>query len=211
MMKNIYSIAFALLVALSVMSCSKDSGKSGKLARPISNQELQKQLITLSDTLSSKWQVMVASDSMKTQQMEELLGSIPPNSISAQERANLQKAIRRLPTLRYDRRTMRDSDMIDYYDHAHDSVWNALQAYLPPAEVETGNALIDSLRNQIKEHHNEVVFYRARYDMKAKEMNTLLRRYRKRLPKLGKPYDTLQPAPLFQWVEKNEVEPVEEE
>lgn len=210
-MKNIPLLILTLLLAVGVMSCSKDAGKSGKLARPISNKNLQEQLSILTDTLSGKWTVMVASDSMKIEQMEELLGAIPPDSLSAQDRANLQKAIRRLPSLRYDRRTMRDSDRIDAYDLAHDSIWKALQAYLPPAGVQTGNDLVDSLRQNIKEHHEEVVFYRARYDMTAKEMNTLLRRYRKRLPKLGKPYDTLQPAPLFQWVDKEEEEVVEEE
>jgi len=181
------------------------------LARPISNQALQEQLIVLSDTLTGKWNIMMWSDSVKMQKMQALLTAIPPDSISAEKRANLQKAIRRLPTLKFDRRSMADSDLIDAYDLAHDSVYQALQAYLPPADVETGVPQLDSLRQEVKTHHEEVVFYRARYDLTAKEMNTLLRRYRKRLPKLGKPYDTLQPAPLFQWIDKSGPQPIAEE
>jgi len=206
-------ILYSLLLVVTVFlaGCSKDPGKSGPLARPISNKALQEQLIVLSDTLTGKWNIMMWSDSVKMQKMQALLTAIPPDSISAEKRANLQKAIRRLPTLKFDRRSMADSDLIDAYDLAHDSVYQALQAYLPPADVETGVPQLDSLRQEVKTHHEEVVFYRARYDLTAKEMNTLLRRYRKRLPKLGKPYDTLQPAPLFQWIDKSGPQPIAEE
>ncbi|MGV3539305.1 MAG: hypothetical protein ACO1OQ_05810 [Rufibacter sp.] len=200
-MKNISAWGAALLLVLNLASCSKDSGKPGRLARPISDDQLKQELTTLSDTLTGKWNVMMASDSLKIKQMEELLAALPPAVMPAQQRADLQKAIRRLPTLRYDRRTVRNSSRIDAYDLAHDSVWTALRAFLP-ADGPTGSAQVDSLSQSIATLHNETVFYRGRHDRTAIELNTLLRRYRKRLPQLGKPYDTLQPAPLFQWVEK---------
>ncbi|RNI25630.1 hypothetical protein EFB08_12270 [Rufibacter latericius] len=187
---------------LGVAGCSKDAGKSGPLARPISNEQLKEQLTVLSDTLNGKWNVMMWSDSVKTQQMEEMLAAIPPGAMEAQKRADLQQAIRRLRTLRYDRISVRDSDRIDAYDAAQDSVWNALRAFLPESGP-TGVARVDSLNQSITAHQTETVFYRGRYDQTAKELNTLLRRYKKQVPKLGKPYDTLQPAPLFQWVDKD--------
>ncbi|WP_181304139.1 hypothetical protein [Rufibacter sp. XAAS-G3-1] len=205
------SIFFGLSVALimSLAGCSKDSGRSGPLARPISNEQLKQKLTVLSDTLTGKWNVMMRSDSMKTEQMEEMLAAIPPGAIEAQKRADLQQAIRRLQTLRYDRNSVRDSDRIDAYDAAQDSVWNALRAFLP-ADGPTGVALVDSLNQSISEHQTQTIFYRGRYDQTAKELNTLLRRYKKQVPKLGKPYDTLQPAPLFQWVDKD-AKPSDEE
>ncbi|WP_125077729.1 hypothetical protein [Rufibacter latericius] len=201
MKKNIlFGLTMAFL--LGVAGCSKDAGKSGPLARPISNEQLKEQLTVLSDTLNGKWNVMMWSDSVKTQQMEEMLAAIPPGAMEAQKRADLQQAIRRLRTLRYDRISVRDSDRIDAYDAAQDSVWNALRAFLPESGP-TGVARVDSLNQSITAHQTETVFYRGRYDQTAKELNTLLRRYKKQVPKLGKPYDTLQPAPLFQWVDKD--------
>ncbi|KAA3436704.1 hypothetical protein [Rufibacter hautae] len=197
-------IIFGLSVAviLGMAGCSKDSGRSGPLARPISNEQLKEELTVLSDTLNGKWKVMMWSDSLKTQQMEEMLAAIPPAAMEAQQRSELQKALRRLRTLRYDRNTVRDSDRIDAYDAAQDSVWNALRAFLPE-DGPTGVPRVDSLNQSITAHQTETVFYRGRYDQTAKELNTLLRRYKKQVPKLGKPFDTLQPAPLFQWVDKN--------
>ncbi|MBA9075806.1 MULTISPECIES: hypothetical protein [Rufibacter] len=200
-MKTILAVAVAFLMVLGMASCSRDSGKPGRLARPISDTQLKQELTTLSDTLTGKWNVMMTSDSVKIQQMEELLAALPPAVMPPQQRADLQKSIRRLPTLRYDRRTVRNSSRIDAYDIAHDSVWNALRAFLP-TDGPSGLARVDSLYQSISTLHNETVFYRGRYDKTAIEMNTLLRRYKKRLPNLGKPYDTLQPAPLFQWIEK---------
>ncbi|QHL86999.1 hypothetical protein GU926_05935 [Nibribacter ruber] len=200
MKKYLHLCAFGVL--LGAASCSKDSGKSGPLARPISVEQLRTQLITLSDTLSGKWTVMAASDSTKIEDMEEMLAALPPAVLPPDQRADLQKSIKRLSTLRYDRKTMSNSDMIDAYDMAHDSVYKALFAFLPDSGS-TGIPRVDSLKNEIQAHHNEVVMYRSRYDVTAKEMNTLIRRYRKRLPRLGKPYDTLQPAPLFQWVDNS--------
>lgn len=199
--QNFFGIALAIII--SITGCSRDSGKPGRLARPISDTQLKTELTTLADTLTGKWNVMVESDSTKIRLMEDLLAALPPAVMPARQRADLQKAIRRLPTLRYDRHTVRVSDRIDAYDMAHDSVWKALEAFLPE-NGPSGLAAVDSLRVQIQTHHNEVVFYRGRYDKTAIDLNTLLRRYKKRLPKLGKPYDTLQPAPLFQWVEKPE-------
>ncbi len=207
-MKNISLFCLAIGFVLSLAGCSKDPAKTTPFARPISNKTLQANLATLSDTLSGKWNVMLLSDSVKIAQMEELVKSLPTSTMSAAEKAKFQQAIRRLPAGRYNQRTMADSDLIDAYDVAHDSVYQALLAYLPPPDVETGNATTDSLRGEIKDHHEEVVFYRARYDMTAKEINALLRCYRKRLPKLDAPFDTLKPAPLFQWVDKPAAGPV---
>lgn len=209
-MKKLSFLGISLGLLLSLASCSRDSNKRGPLARPISDEQLKEELITLSDTLIGKWQVMYASDSLKIQEMQELLAAMPPALLTPEHRSNLQKAIRRLPTLRYDRHTMRNSDLIDAYDMAHDSVWSALRAFLPDSGS-TGSYLVDSLHQQIQRHHDQVIFYRGKYDMTAKELNTLLRRYRKRLPGLGKPYDTLQPAPLFQWVEKKTTAQLSEE
>ncbi|KAA6437724.1 hypothetical protein ACD591_15080 [Rufibacter glacialis] len=207
MKQNIFfGVALALVVSLA--GCSKDSGRSGRLARPISNEQLKQELAVLSDTLAGKWNVMMWSDSIKTQQMEEILAAIPPAALGSTQRAQLQHALRRLQTLRYDRTSVRDSDRIDAYDQAQDSVWNAIRAFLPETGP-TGIARVDSLNESITAHHSETVFYRGRYDQTAKELNTLLRRYKGQIPQLGKPYDTLQPAPLFQWVDKDA--PVKEE
>ncbi|WP_205499763.1 hypothetical protein [Rufibacter psychrotolerans] len=203
----IFGLAVALVLGLA--GCAKDSGKSGKLARPISDEQLKEEIAVLYDTLTGKWNVMMQSDSLKTHQMAELLAAIPPEAMEAQQRANLQQSIHRLAVLRYDRNSVRDSDRIDAYDQAQDSIYRALRAYLPE-NGPTGVALVDSLNASINNLQTETIFYRGRYDQTAKELNTLLRRYKKQLPNLGKPYDTIQPAPLFQWVDKN-AQPTEEE
>jgi len=209
-MKLRYSFGVALLFMMGAAGGSKESGKTGPLARPISDEQLRQELAVLTDTLTGKWNVMMQSDSLKRRQMEEMLAAIPPAAMPDSQRAGLQHAIRRLSVLQYDRNTVRDSDRIDAYDLAQDSVWKALQAFLPE-EGPTGVQTVDSLQQSISSLHSEVVFYRGRYDQTAKEINTLLRRYRKQLPKLGKPYDTLQPFPLFQWVDKNAKPTGEEE
>ncbi|WP_192821594.1 lipoprotein [Rufibacter sp. LB8] len=209
-MKNKFFFGALLVLVTFLAGCSKDSGRSGPLARPISNEQLKTELTILTDTLTGKWNVMMDSDSLKIKQMEDLLAALPPAVVAAQQRADLQKAIRRLPTLRYDRNTVRVSDRIDAYDLAHESVWNAIKAFLP-TDGPTGDLRVDSLQQSIQAHHSEVIFYRGRYDKTAKEINTLLRRYKKQIPKLGKPYDTLQPMPLFQWVDKSAASQTNEE
>ena len=92
---------------------------------------------------------------------------------------------------------MANSDLIDRYDAAQDSL---LQATYPVA-APNGNAPTESIRNfveGIQQTNASVVSIRIKYDRAAHQYNDYLKLHQAELQSLGGKYTDLKPLPYFE-------------
>lgn len=201
-MKRRILICFAVM--LTVFYSCKNEGTKTKEAHKTAvavktDANLKAEIDMLSDTLQTRWNEMIRSDEEKIADIQRLLQEISYTpAFDEKQVKTLAEASKRLSAKRYDRRSMADSDKIDAYDMAQDSVLKPLYALTLATPAIDNYPLAAKLVTDIQERDNDVVIYRSRYDMVAKELNSYIRNYGEQLKRLGAPYDTLRELPLFE-------------
>ena len=200
---NLYlkPLLFCLLV-LATASC-RDAGQgkttttdASKLSK--SEQQFRSQFTLLTDSLDSNWQCMSESDERKMASIRRLLDEISytPRYNTLRQR-QLLSAHQRVKNMRYDRKTMAQSHLIDQYDIAQDSlVSGTLNLAAETPEVEK-YPLISELSSDIQTEHSRVIIFRIRHDEVAREVNQILLQNPKAVRKLGEPFASMERVPLF--------------
>jgi type II secretory pathway component HofQ len=196
------ALLFASCLTLAVLPmCKPDASKTttdAAVTKPASPAEIRAQFDILRDSADANWQRMMASDDQKLRNLNGLLGDLRQvPALDKQQLATLRQAADRLKAQRYSRQTMATSALIDRYDAVQDSV---LKLVYPLAAPE-GNAPTAAVRDYveaIQAADNDVVSYRAHYDVAAKAYNAYLQVHGPELAKLGGKYASLQPLPLFE-------------
>lgn len=197
-MKRLIILALAAALGSSgLAACKTDRAKTAANTSPASVAAVKAQFEVLRDSVDVKWQQMMLSDDQKVGTTRLLLQELAQqrNADKAQVAA-LNQANARLKLLRYDQATMAESDRIDRYDAAQDSVLRALYLVAAP----DGNAPTDQIRDfteGIQQADNAVVGHRVAYDRAAKAYNDYLQLHREELATLGGEYAALRPLPLF--------------
>ncbi|RSK48907.1 hypothetical protein [Hymenobacter rigui] len=181
-----------LLAALTTVSCNR----TPKAIDPASAQAVKVQLDILQDSVDARWSEMVASDDAKLHDTRQLLRELTTQpGTNRQQLAQLQYANDRLPRRRYTQQTMAESERIDAYDSAQDSLLRAVYALLPTTQEPP--APIKTLTDQIQTADGDLVSFRVRYDQAAMRFNNYLQVHAAELQELGGKYTKLQPLPLF--------------
>jgi hypothetical protein len=197
-MKPLIFLAFvAALGSAGLASCKTDRTKPAVNMSPAAVAAVKAQLDVLRDSVDVKWQQMIVSDDQKVGTTGLLLKELAQQrGVDAAQVTALARANDRLKPLRYDQATMAESDRIDRYDAAQDSVLKALY----PVATPDGNAATAQIRDfteGIQQADNAVVGHRVGYDRAAKAYNDYLKLHREELATLGGKYAELQPLPLF--------------
>ena len=194
-MKKIFPLV--LLIALaSLDACKTDrSPKSADLASPAAAKA---QLDVLRDSVDARWTQMLASDDAKISATRQVLRELANQP--GVDRAQLQQLTRandRLKKLRHSQESMANSEQIDAYDAAQDSLLHVLYPLAQPSGGQPSE-LVRNLTEGIQASDSEVVGYRLRYDQAAKQFNNYLKVHQEQFTKLGGKYSKLQPLPLFE-------------
>ncbi|RSK31661.1 hypothetical protein [Hymenobacter metallilatus] len=181
-----------LLAALTTASCNR----TPKAIDPASAQAVKVQLDILQDSVDARWSEMLTSDNAKLHDTRQLLRELTTQpGTNRQQLAQLQYANDRLPRRRYTQQSMADSEQIDAYDSAQDSLLRAVYALLPTSQEPA--APIKTLTDQIQTADGELVSFRVRYDQAAMRFNNYLQVHAAELAELGGKYAQLKPLPLF--------------
>jgi hypothetical protein len=188
--------------AVLVYGCKTDSTKKTEETKEVivkkSDETIKSELDMLTDSTETKWNVMMASDDEKIQDIKRLLDEISKSSVYDKEtRQKLLAANERLKKLRYERLTMTDPE-ITAYDNATDSLVKALYDFTGNTPRATENEEVKNLVTQIQDADGSVGLLRSHYDIQAKRFNDIIRNYQPQLQKMGKPYQNLKPLPLFE-------------
>ena len=188
--------AALLLLTLTAVSCKRD-GTSAAARSPAALAETRAQLDILRDSVDAKWKAMTATDDQKIGTTLILLRELQaqPGADAPQLQA-LLRANERLKVRRYDQLNMAESDRIDSYDNAQDSLLRAIY----PVAAPNNQAPTQNIRNYVEgvqELDNLVVPYRVQYDDAAMRYNNYLRLHAAELQQLGGKYADLKPLPVF--------------
>ena len=185
-----------LLVTACAASCKRDGGTA--VTNPASVAAVKAQFDTLRDSVDVKWRNVDESDVQLLGTTGLLLRELKNQTgLDAAKVKGLEQANTKLKARRYNRQTMANSDLIDRYDAAQDSL---LQATYPVA-APNDNAPTESIRNFVEgmqQTNASVVSIRIKYDRAAHQYNDYLKLHQAELQSLGGKYTDLKPLPYFE-------------
>ncbi|WP_155832995.1 hypothetical protein [Hymenobacter swuensis] len=191
-MMRLASLLLVLTTFLTTIGCNR----TPKPIDPASAQAVKVQLDILQDSVEARWSEMVASDNAKLHDTRQLLRELTTQpGTNRQQLAQLQYANDRLPRRRYTQQSMAESERIDAYDAAQDSLLRAVYTLLPAGQEPT--AAIKTLTDQIQVADGELISFRVRYDQAATRFNNYIQVHTAELEQLGSKYANLKPLPLF--------------
>jgi hypothetical protein len=187
-------LCLSCLVLLAV-SCERKTDGDQSLTK---KEKIKQEIDLINDSLNSSWNNMSASDDQKLKDIKRLLDEVSYtgkyNVLLYDSLVSLHK---QLLAKRYDAATMSDSQKIDAYDQATDSLLKATFRLVNTTPEIENHPIAKTLIEDIMFADNNLVLYRARYDRWVKEYNSYVDRHSGKLEKLGMPYSTFKKKPMF--------------
>lgn len=174
---NYFILALGLL-AVYLLSCEsrKTSADGGGIDSLMINYQ------ALTDSVDANWNIMIADDDDKHMLMKRLLLEVSyTNNYDKARFQELTSLVDQLQTLRYDQRSMSDSDLIDLYDSA---TWDLTDQIIRFAREHPRYAdypLMEELIDDINSMNNYVLMHRIHYDAWVKELNAFKERNAEKL------------------------------
>lgn len=131
--------------------------------------------LAVNDSLDASWMVMIKDDDEKLEDMKRLLNEISKTRGFDKDRHQaLVKDLDQLPVIRYDRKTMADSDKIDEYDSANSVMTKEVILFAANHPQYDNFPVFEELINEIQQADNRVILHRIRYDRSAKAFNNFV-------------------------------------
>jgi hypothetical protein len=194
-MKLFNSIAAAVLLVLILLSSCNKETTSGNSDKSIA---LKNEIDSLQIVINNAWDTMMVEDDVKLKYMKRVLDEAVYVLNSDEAKKNkLSAQIDTLKNLRYDRISVSNSNLIDKYDSATNLNIKRVFDYLDSNDSAYSVPLINDLHIEIDELDQMVIHRRGHYDEPAMHFNKLLKEEEKNIKKLGEPYSSLKPYPLF--------------
>lgn len=192
-MKNLIIGLFCL--GLLAVSCERKTDEGQSLTK---KEKVKQEIDLINDSLNASWNNMTNSDDQKIKDIKRLLDEVSYtgkyNVLLLDSLVALQK---QLSIKRYDAVTMNDSQKIDAYDQATDSLLKATFRLVNTTPEIENHPIAKTLIEDIMAADNNLVLYRARYDRWVKEYNDYIKKQSGKLEKLGPPYSELKKKPMF--------------
>ncbi len=187
---NLLVLSFFIL--LWSTSCSKYGFQSSRKKKSIENVD---RMLT---RVNEAWTAMIQSDNQKIADINRLLLEISytENHDEAGLRV-LKDRTGELLSQRYEQYEM-TSEAIDEYDNATTALIRSVLEFAENTPELEKNSLSGELKGDIIKADSEVVLYRIRYDSEAREFNSYLNENAGILKRLGEPYASFKPLPLFE-------------
>lgn len=194
-MKYIFYLSiFLSSMAMVTTSCKKDSSKS-KAAKLDS---LRVEIDSLRLAIDKAWDTMIYEDNKKLDYLKRIVDeSVYILNVSETDQERLHNEIESLREFRYDRKTMESSDLIDQYDMKTNQNIRLVFTFIDSVENSNQVPLIVDLKKDIMMMDDMVIHRRSHYDEPAMALNAILKYKSKMVRKLGEPYATMEPYPLF--------------
>lgn len=174
-----------------ILSCNKSRNRSSN----ISADSLAARLTVLHDSLDHAWEVMISDDDEKIQFMKTLIEEVSYSGSYHDGRMKELKAMtEQLQSMRYDRKSMKNSVLIDRYDSATSAATRQVINFAYESPEYEDNDLMKRLVKDITDKNEMVLIYRVHYDVFAEEINNILVNYGDEIDTAGKGW---QVWPLF--------------
>lgn len=200
-MMRILKNAFALAIGLCLLASCSENDHKGKdeSANGASTDSLREELLVLNDSIDKAWEVMIADDDEKLAEISRLLKELEyTGQTNLPIKTALDSMVNRVRKMRYSRMGMADSDAIDRYDYAIDTLVRSTVALANSTPSIQKYPLVDELLMDIRDKDIRVINYRVKFDAWAMEYNHILDQNRPQLEADGLADSLLMRKPLFQ-------------
>jgi hypothetical protein len=194
-------IAIALPFLLFLLHACKEEKKKEEKAPivQVPQDQLLVQLKTLEDSMNVAWTSMIQEDDLKLSYTKRLLEEVSyTKKYDVIGQAKLMEQYKALKGKRFGGQEVTDSESIDRYDAATDSLLKAVNALVSSTPNVENYPLCGELVQEITAMDNNVVLKRIAYDKWALQYNQLLEEQKESLSKLGPPSSEKKKKRLFQ-------------
>ncbi len=159
---------------------------------------LTEMYLTLQDSMLDTWNMMIKDDNQKIKAMKGLLheiqigGQFVPGELNSYE-----QRVDQLSRIRYTSKTMWNTDVVEEYDFASESLVSELIALTESYTSFSYNTTLQKLVEEIRAADLRVENYRADYDAVATLYNQFIEAHKEMLKEIAD-NGTLDKKPLFQ-------------
>lgn len=153
--------------------------------------------LMLQDSLHATWNMMLSDDNEKIKAMKGLVHEMRIGTQFTPEKlAALNERIDQLLKIRYTPKTMSNTDVVEEYDFASNSLITELISMAESLSSFSYNTTIQKLVEEIRSSDLRVDNYRAEYDSVAMAYNRLVERHTDSIKEITNA-DTVIKKPLF--------------
>jgi hypothetical protein len=190
-----YGFQFAAaIIFLFNAQCSREQQKTAK-----SEAALLSEAEKIEQAMDSAWQVMIASDDNKLNNILLLADRISYlKNYHDTEITNLKQRVEALRKQRYSRSDIEVSERIDAYDDSTNLLLTYMRNTLSQHPDANNFQIILQLQEEIAAADDSMILYRKGYDAQVDRWNTLVSKKADALQKAGK--QNTKPLPLFRLI-----------
>jgi len=195
--KNQFSGLILAFAALALCQCGKK--EQNQIHSHFTKADsLRGTYLSLQDSIHEVWNVMINDDNKKVAAMRNLLHELELTNASELETIRkYEERLNQLIQLRYNQKSMANSDVIEEYDFASNSMVTELVSLTESRSEFTYNTTLQKLVDEILAADQRVNNYREQYDLIAEQYNNFLENNKSYMKDIeeGKALDK---KPLFQ-------------
>ncbi|CAN5186041.1 hypothetical protein BH23BAC1_BH23BAC1_36310 [soil metagenome] len=178
-LKNLWLFISLVIVFAACSKPAEEKEEVVEISEPgLSQQQLDSLnwvYIAVNDSLDASWIVMIKDDDEKIADMKRLLNEISKTKRYDKARhRELINDVDKLALIRYDRKSMADSDKIDEYDSANSIMTKEVILFAANHPQYEDNPVFEDIINEIQVADNRVILHRIRYDRSAKAFNSFV-------------------------------------
>ena len=190
-------VSFAVSGAMiSLIAChSKKEGDQTSFTRIDSLTDMY---LVLQDSMHDTWNMMIKDDNQKIKSMKALLHEVQiGGQYSPGELKSFEQRVDQLWRIRYTPKTMWNTDVIEEYDFASQSLVTELITLAESYTAFSYNTTLQKIVEEIRAADLRVENYRVEYDAIAMKYNEFIEKNQEMLKELSD-NGTLDKKPLFQ-------------
>ena len=189
------ALCLATTCLLTLAGCEKKTATHTDFTKADS---LTETYLALQDTMLQVWNTMIHDDNRKIKAMHHLLHELSvSNPEKREELEHYEERLEDLPEMRYDQKSMSDSEVVSEYDFVSNSLVSELISLAESQREFAYNTTLQKLADSIRAADQRVNNYRQEYDDIAVRFNRFIERNRRILEEIEKD-STILKRPLFQ-------------
>lgn len=199
-MDRVQSVISIIVISIIYVGSSCESKKAERLTTFTEADSLTEIYLNLQDSILTAWNLMINDDNHKIKAMHYLLhelqisGPFDPDQIKS-----LTLRVEQLKESRYTPKSISNSDIVDEYDFASNSLVTELIALAESHSAYSYNTTLQKLVENIRTADQRIANYRLEYDAIVIRYNKFLTDNKDQL-KEDDLTGTLEKKPLFQMV-----------
>ena len=183
------TIFISFLAMIILFSCSQNNSNT-EVASGKDVSKLAKDYQALQDSVDSAWQTMIKADDQKIRDIKRLLEEVSyTKKYNLFLHDSLMQLQQKIAAKRYTQISMQNSNQIDSYDSATDSLVKGVFRLVKSTPSIDQYPTAINLMGEIIDADNQVVLYRVKYDNWAKTYNGFVQQHKDKLAKknIGNP------------------------